>query len=271
MLKIPKNYSLFDTSYGNEIPIEQLFVNTFDVMPSKFTNNSKKYSNGIIGNLQKNNFVVESEVLFISKRIENETNLLIFVNVDLQIIISVKNHKDKKYEYLNDVSFYYNVKNGSLENQIKHLNIDDFLINIKKSGINLIKSHMGHLDTEEYEMNISDIDLEKNYGKDFLKIHDLIIKRLNTQNDKGIVLFHGEPGTGKTSYIKYLTHLIQDKEILFIPPSMAESLSDPSIIPFLMDHKNSILIVEDAERVISDRELNGSSMGLSNILNFTKN
>ena len=103
MLKIPKNYSLFDTSYGNEIPIEQLFVNTFDVMPSKFVNNSKKYSNGIIGNLQKNNFVVESEVLFISKRIENETNLLIFVNVDLQIIISVKNHKDKKYEYLNDV------------------------------------------------------------------------------------------------------------------------------------------------------------------------
>lgn len=269
MLKIPKNYSLFDTSYGNEIPIEQLFVNTFDAMPSKFVNNSKKYSNDIIGNLQKNNFVVESEVLFISKRIENETNLLIFVNLDLQIIISIKNHKDKKYEYLNDVSFYYNVKNGSFENQIKHLNIDDFLIKVKKSGINLIKSHMGHLDTEEYEMNISDIDLEKNYGKDFLKIHDLIIKRLNTQNDKGIVLFHGEPGTGKTSYIKYLTHLIQDKEILFIPPSMAESLSDPSIIPFLMDHKNSILIVEDAERVISDRELNGSSMGVSNILNLT--
>jgi ATP-dependent 26S proteasome regulatory subunit len=50
---------------------------------------------------------------------------------------------------------------------------------------------------------------------------------------------------------------------------MAESLSDPSIIPFLMDHKNSILIVEDAERVISDRELNGSSMGVSNILNLT--
>lgn len=50
---------------------------------------------------------------------------------------------------------------------------------------------------------------------------------------------------------------------------MAEMLSEPSIIPFLMDHKNSILIIEDAERVISDREGNGSPAGVSNILNLT--
>jgi SpoVK/Ycf46/Vps4 family AAA+-type ATPase len=50
---------------------------------------------------------------------------------------------------------------------------------------------------------------------------------------------------------------------------MAEMLSEPSIIPFLMEHKNSILIIEDAERVISDRESNGSSAGVSNILNIT--
>ena len=36
-----------------------------------------------------------------------------------------------------------------------------------------------------------------------------------------------------------------------------------------MEHKNSVLIVEDAERVIADREGNGSSMGVSNILNLT--
>jgi ATP-dependent 26S proteasome regulatory subunit len=128
---------------------------------------------------------------------------------------------------------------------------------------------MGHLDTEEYELNVPDIDLGLNYGSEFEKIHNLIIKRLNSPNDKGIVLFHGDPGTGKTSYLKYLTRLITDKEILFIPPSMAESLSEPSIIPFLMEHKNSILIIEDAERVIADREGNGSSAGVSNILNLT--
>jgi SpoVK/Ycf46/Vps4 family AAA+-type ATPase len=128
---------------------------------------------------------------------------------------------------------------------------------------------MGHLDTEEYELNIPDVDIGLNYGSDFMKVHETIVKRLNKPNDKGIILFHGDPGTGKTSYIKYLTRLIEEKEILFISPSMAESLSEPSIIPFLMEHKNSILIIEDAENVISDRRGNVSSAGVSNILNIT--
>jgi SpoVK/Ycf46/Vps4 family AAA+-type ATPase len=128
---------------------------------------------------------------------------------------------------------------------------------------------MGHLDTQEYDLTTPDIDLELNYGSEFKKVHDVIISRLNKKNDKGIILLHGDPGTGKTSYIKYLTKLITDKEILFIPPSMAEMLSEPSIIPFLMDHKNTILIIEDAERVISDRQINGSASGVSNLLNLT--
>lgn len=269
MLKVSQNYPLFETSYGNDYPVEQLFINNFDTVPSKIYDGSKKYSNDIIEYLENNGFTLETEMLITPKRNENESNLFVFFNFYSKIIILVRNYKDKKYKYLNELSIYYDVKKGKINSQIDFLKFDSFLIDIKKSGINLIKSHMGHLDTEEYEMNISDINLEKNYGKNFVKIHDLIIKRLNTPQDKGIILFHGEPGTGKTSYIKYLTHLITDKEILFIPPAMTESLSDPSIIPFLMDHKNSILIVEDAERVIADRELNGSSMGVSNILNLT--
>jgi SpoVK/Ycf46/Vps4 family AAA+-type ATPase len=139
----------------------------------------------------------------------------------------------------------------------------------KKANIQLVKSDMGHLDTEDYDLFIPPTDLELNYGSEFLKIHDVIVDRLNSEYDKGIILLHGDPGTGKTSYIKHLTSLVKDKDILFIPPSMAEMLSEPSIIPFLMDHKNSILIIEDAERVISDREGNGSPAGVSNILNLT--
>jgi SpoVK/Ycf46/Vps4 family AAA+-type ATPase len=125
------------------------------------------------------------------------------------------------------------------------------------------------MDTEEYDLYVPPMELELNYGESFSKVHEVIVEKLNQTNGKGIILLHGDPGTGKTSYIKYLTTLIKEKDILFIPPSMAEMLSEPSIIPFLMEHKNAILVIEDAERVISDREGNGSPAGVSNILNLT--
>jgi SpoVK/Ycf46/Vps4 family AAA+-type ATPase len=265
----PQNYSLVETSYGNEYPAEQLFIHFFDRFPSKYFNNLTTYSKSVLDHFLSNGFKLQCESFVKGKREYDESYHFNLLNSDLEIFALLKLIKDKKENFYVNLSFLYNPEKGKIQDQIEFLQLKNFEYVVKKSGINLIKYQMGQLDTEEYEMNISDIDLEKHYGKDFLKVHDLILKRLNTPQDKGIVLFHGDPGTGKTSYIKYLTHLITNKEILFIPPSMAETLSEPSIIPFLMDHKNSILIVEDAERVISDRELNGSSMGVSNILNLT--
>ena len=176
---------------------------------------------------------------------------------------------NKKNDDLVQVTFLYDIKLGSLDKQINLKKISEFKRDKKKSSISLVKSDMGHLDVEDYDLTIPPMDLGLNYGEEFIKIHDLIVSRLNKPNGKGIILLHGEPGTGKTSYIKHLTSLIEEKNILFIPPSMAEMLSEPSIIPFLMSHKNSILIIEDAERVIADREGNGSAVGVSNILNIT--
>lgn len=269
MKKLPEHYPLHEISYGYDLPLEQLFVHYFDSTPSKFSDGTKRYSNGIYNYLISCGFELEAETRYTGKRHDKPSNNHLLFQMDNHLAVTLKSHHDKTHGTYYDINFIYNTRKGSIEDQIKNYDIKQFEIEIKKSGISLVKAEMGHLDTEEYEMNVPDIDLELNYGSEFVKVHDLIIKRLNNPYDKGIILFHGDPGTGKTSYIKYLTRLITDKEILFIPPAMAESLSEPSIIPFLMEHKNSILIVEDAERVIADREGNGSSVGVSNILNLT--
>ena len=265
--KFPENYRLYDTSYGSEVPVEQFFIYRYDAMASKYSD-GKRYTHEIVEYFLSLGFTKISEVSEQNSRQANPIVDLFILNDDKQIGILLKIFNDKNTVMCNFI-IYYNRNIGHVESMFNFEEIKEFKINIKKSGISLVKQDMGHLDSEEYEMNIPDIDLELNYGKGFFKIHEVILKRLNSQNDKGIVLFHGIHGSGKTTYIKYLTTLIKDKEILFIPPSMAEIISDPSFLPFLMERKNSILIIEDAERVISDRETNGSSAGVSNILNLT--
>ena len=269
---LPTNYPLYDTVYGNEVPTEQYYIIKFDKLPSKFMDLSMTYSLDVEEVILKNGFSKINKVNVKGRTHESSIQTL-FINEVSKILIRVfksgrGGNWEKKDNFVS-LEFMYDITNGDIKEQVDFDVFKNCETKKKKANIQLVKSDMGHLDTEEYDLIVPPTDLELNYGSDFAKIHDVIVDRLNSNNDKGIILLHGDPGTGKTSYIKHLTTLVKEKDILFIPPSMAEMLSEPTIIPFLMDHKNSILIIEDAERVISDREGNGSPAGVSNILNLT--
>jgi hypothetical protein len=265
-LKLP--FAIYDNVYGTEHPSPQLFVLLFGELPSKYTNMRKSYDPSILDYFKENGFKEESKIFSNSRRYDLTSQILL-INDSKEIFVELQYSLDTTKNNLAQVDIFYNLKNGELETQLNLDKLSEFERTKKKANIQLVKSDMGHLDTEEYDLFVPPMDLELNYGSSFIKVHEAIINRLNKNNDKGIILLHGDPGTGKTSYIKHLSTLITEKDILFIPPSMAEMLSEPAIIPFLMDHKNSILIIEDAERVISDREGNGSPAGVSNILNLT--
>lgn len=138
----------------------------------------------------------------------------------------------------------------------------------KANEIQLVVRGSHGYDTMDFELPKQELDLESNYGKDFVDIHNKIITQLEKPKGKGLVLLHGKPGTGKTFYLKYLASLIKEKNVLFVPPYLADMITSPEMMPFLVELQDSILFIEDAERVITDRE-ELSSVGVSNILNLT--
>ena len=138
----------------------------------------------------------------------------------------------------------------------------------KENNIALVIQTNRGYDTTSFELPKQKLDIELGYGKSFKPIHEKIIHKLNEPKSKGLVLLHGTPGTGKTHYLKYLASKIKNKRVLFIPPFLADFITSPEMTPFLIQNAGSVLFIEDAEKVITDRNTGGGN-GVSNILNIT--
>ena len=138
---------------------------------------------------------------------------------------------------------------------------------INSSEISLLVSTRSGIETKVMKITKPKLSIDDNYNDDFKQIHQTILKRLSKKNDKGLVLLHGKPGTGKTSYIRFLISSVK-KSVIFLPPNMANAITNPDLISILIDNPNSIFVIEDAENIVVDREKNGNSP-VSALLNIS--
>ncbi|MEO8150096.1 MAG: AAA family ATPase [Bacteroidia bacterium] len=149
-----------------------------------------------------------------------------------------------------------------------------------KPVINIIEVKGGNFSMAEYAVNDDFIikDLEINYGQGFEKFHNELMQRFN-KSTKGLVLFHGEPGTGKTYYIRHLLRkmIANRKIVIYIPPNMVDHLVDPAFMTFLSNELKvwsedgyfCVLLIEDAEPLLAKRQEGVRIQGVTNLLNMT--
>jgi len=170
----------------------------------------------------------------------------------------------------NELFIFYNpLRSDESLHKIADVIVKDFTARNKtKSEINLLTKNP-ELSFTKVELDNPQINLSQNYNNDLNEIDDLIIKQLQAENNKGIIMLHGKPGTGKSFYLKHLISCILNKPIIYITPDIAGNLGDPNFIQLLLDKRNSILIIEDAELLLTAREINQNNSAISTILNLS--
>jgi len=148
----------------------------------------------------------------------------------------------------------------NLQEKYKAPKVPKFKVLIYQDGI---------FNTEDINTgDFQSIDIHELYNDDFADIDTLINESLHKE-ESGMVLLHGDPGTGKTTYIKHLICKHQDKQFIFIQNDFVRDLLKPNFISFLLQNKNAILIIEDAEKVVVSRENGMDDSVVSTILQLT--
>lgn len=202
----------------------------------------------------------DGEFSIINGESENDYTCILFISQDFALSLEY----DEMYVFFNESD---RPQAYAIIEKIQSLLVPFYKSEKSPVSIRLLVSSCGRLALRRVDLSseFQEDFVDTHYNEDFQEVHKKITENI-AELRKGIILLHGAPGTGKSTYIKYLCSV--NDNIIYIPPDMSTSLTDPGFIPLLMENKNSILVIEDAENVLRTRS-EYSSQAVSNLLNLS--
>lgn len=256
--------SWFDSVSDNAFPLAQYYLNKHGFVANKLNNSDNVKDNKLKSKLLKQGFKIiwnryKTEDCVLQEAcyvVELDTTL---ISVHISDMGDDNLYIEAYYKDLTDLDYLikYLKKNPTPE--------------VSEGRVSLIIQRNDGLSTTSFQTKAdANLDVELHYGAEFAHKYKVLVDKLNSDDISGISLLHGVMGTGKSSILKLLTKHVKAKEIIFVPPYLAEQICGPSFIPFLIQKKNCVLIIEDAEKVLLSRDSGeGSSGGVSNLLNIS--
>ena len=189
----------------------------------------------------------------------------LFKSIDKHLLVWIS----LEHRELN-VIFYYDLADPELETWVidTHHQLRQAFGESKTPVFKVLSRDKHSFFTENVKTDTFKVDVSRFYNDDFQEVDEIILQSLNMEK-AGLILLHGTPGTGKTSYIKSLISRFDKKTFIFIQNEFVNELLHPDFISFMLKHRNAILIIEDAEKVITSRDRVNENSVVSTILQLT--
>ena len=259
-IDLDKAQNIFSTFDANYSPV-MLFNHFFDCIPN--IDRALNIACSEVSVWIKENLSDDIITQYFKRKTNKKDNGFIHTDLFIPLNFGILIHLKFLYD---EVEIYYREdKINVVKNLWRSICSFQKVQNSKDAIISLVYFDNGDLNTRPFQLKPSNVDLNLHYNDDFIEVHQVILDRLNLENDWGLILLHGLPGTGKTNYLRY-PFSQTSKKVIFLPENLATKLSNAEMITFLLMNKNSILVIEDAENLVINRETGSST--IASLLNI---
>ena len=285
--KIPKSklpeLTLTGLFHSEFINCMSLIVSLYDgELPSYKRYRENFYKEKIVDFLNKNGgqLVQLGEEVLISKSMEDLENEEEPFIIGGEIIVPSFDYEDGSIYFYKDNFIQITSENGKEKDKCKLTfyyptsakcvdeEFTQFMDIDKRPNIFMVNQDYGNFNFSKFNINLPEtFDIGLNYGKNFESVSEKIIKSLH-ENSSGLYMLHGRPGTGKTTYIRYLASVLK-KDVIFFPTSFVDEITNPSILSLLKKKQDCVMILEDAEKALTKRSLSDQPSLVSTLLNMT--
>lgn len=202
-------------------------------------------------------FVIEKNV-FTEVIPDSEEDLIIndklFVKLDDDCYLSyIVADRMSDASFIDSITFYYNSGYTGVQDFIDKLN--DCILDyedVDSHKLNTIGLSATGLEIEPVSLHDIDLDnIDNYYNSDTFRSLEKIVKQIK-KSDKGLSIFYGDRGTGKTSFINYISSKL-DRIVIFIPNNMIEhTINNPDFRKFLKKYEKPVLVLDDCEMAFSE-------------------
>jgi hypothetical protein len=267
-MKNVREIDFFKSTMNGELIVGALYYSVYNVWPNCYDDNSK-IDTGKVRKFLQEKYELDSSSLVISNASQKKGGTkesLIVAQIPQNVLFVYKHSMDSEpYFCLMHCDPKGEKEVAALITEIRGLE------EVKKSrNIYMLSKEYDCFHFRPFELaeKMLPCKLKEHYNDDFSPI-DLRIKEALKDKEEGLILLHGKPGTGKTSYLKNLIDNTERK-VVYMPSELVSEMGSPGFLDALFKMKGSVLIIEDAEQAMFERGGSGSdSAAVSTLLNVT--